>query len=213
MYCVFVFVTPWALARIEAGHTGRLAAVSLALWVAAQIPHPSVTQLLFGLAPPYFDLLAWQLLFLAGLFAGALEPAHTRWIRSRGAVALAVAILLAMEAVRWGGPWGGPKRWPGMDRPTLEALRLLLFFAIAVAFAGLSRHLPRVIARPFEALGRASLPVYAFSVVVCYGSFAYWSRLSRSERAWWVVALILTLYIPALASRAMKSRRWGTPRS
>lgn len=132
-----------------------------------------------GLGPEYFNTLAWQLLFVAGM-AFSIH----RWRVPRHAVLLAAAVTLLAgiaTAIRVMHPLalrgvvpdiGWLEIIPMADKPTLHPLRLMHFAALAyvvhyatrasgAAWAG------RALA-PLRLAGRHSLGVFAFGIVATY---------------------------------------------
>src|SRR5664280_963557 len=74
MYCGFMLVLPLMLAALRKGHWGRLLALSGGLWLLAQFGlRDDLERWLQTFLPVNlgaFDLLAWQFLFVAGVFLG-----------------------------------------------------------------------------------------------------------------------------------------------
>lgn len=195
MYVLFLLVSPVLLLHGMRHGWHWVLAASVALWVGAQ----------WGLGPwlfshlvepskvgvPYhqtgaFELLAWQLLWVIGLWLGADQAAMAR--RAQGADAapppsplLVIprwACLLAAALFVGGLVWRhAVGQVPFPTRPDLEGLlskwqlgplRMINLFAMMVlliVFAEpLKRRLPRL--RVLEMLGAASLPVFCAHLVL-----------------------------------------------
>lgn len=189
LYVVLMAVAP-ALLWLAVRWPGRLLAGSLALWLLAG---------LLGLNLPnfpaaggwYFNPLAWQLLFVAGLLTGlALRRGARVLPLRRGAVALAAGFLVLaalwvrLPAVAEGGGhllWllaehaGLPPLLTGFDKTHVALPRLLHILALAYllgSMPGLRRLAGAPAAAPLRLLGRHALPVFATGTVLAYAAQA-----------------------------------------
>ncbi|WP_082568522.1 OpgC domain-containing protein [Rhizobacter sp. Root1221] len=237
MYIVFMLASPVLLLHgLHQGWTGILAG-SLALWFASQFGLGGWLYAhavdLTGLPVPAaetgsFALLAWQFLWVLGLWMGAVSvtPARTAGPLPRAMVA--TAAVYAVVCLVWRHAVG---QVPFGDRPALNLLfdkwhlgplRLLDFLALmllAMHFAPwLQRHLPRL--RVLEAFGAASLTVFCGHLVLALVALALVGEF-RPGRPVWVDAVILVggfvlLYAVARVQqwatrRAITSRRTTAP--
>ncbi len=184
MYIVFLAVTPWLLTRTAVRGWGGVLAVSALLWAFAQVSgwrllHEQLTATL-GLAVPFdvagsFDPFAWQLLWIAGLWAGARHDSRAvRSALSPAVVAAAFGVGCAMLLWRHGigGFWPDPSTLVALlDKWRLGPLRLLNFAALAVVFAvALIPLLAWLHVSVLSLLGRASLQVFCAHLLVCLAS-------------------------------------------
>jgi hypothetical protein len=185
MYVVFLALTPVLLEMVQQRGFRWVLAGSVLLWTFAQVGGKSILHSLFcaatGLPLPLdaagsFDQLAWQLVWVAGLWAGARRcsapvPAQRVWLVVAGVVALGFLVWRH----RIGGLWLdlGPRE-PWLDKWHLGWLRLLNFaalvFLVSKVFLPLLRHL-RVSA--LSALGRASLQAFTAHAVLCLLSLGF----------------------------------------
>lgn len=227
MYVLFMLASPLVLdAGLRRGFGGLLG-LSLALWVGAQ----------FGLGHALYDrvaatadvfvpvqqtgaftVLAWQLLWMLGLWLGAQQaqgialPRMPGWLVATAA-AWALVCLVWRHAV---GQVPFPAQGGGadglnllFDKWQLAPLRLLDTLALLVlvlrygpAWAG---RLPRV--RPLEVLGTASLPVFCAHLVIALLVLALLGE-PTPERSWahdtvLLAATFAALYAVALVSQAI----------
>lgn len=179
MYVIFLAVSPALLAWLARGGARQLWLASFALWLAAQLGARSVLHGMLcrvtGVALPLdalgaFDLLAWQLLWAAGLWLG-FDPSNTvAWRAPRFIiVAAALALLFTCWRHRWLG-WLPVTPFVAvlLDKWHLGPLRLANFAALLVVAAhALLPALGRLRSRALAALGRASLQVFTAQLVVC----------------------------------------------
>jgi hypothetical protein len=123
-----------------------------------------------------FDQLAWQLLWVAGLWAGTRRssaplPERPFWLAVAGVVALGFLVWRH----RVGGLWVdlGPRE-PWLDKWHLGWLRLVNFAALALLVSKVLlpvlRHLQ---VSALSALGRASLQAFTAHAVLCLLSLGF----------------------------------------
>ena len=184
-----------------------------------------------------FNPLAWQLLFVGGLVLGGLlarnelpvqgllSP-HRRFLRDLvvGILALVVALRLGLQV------WPPDEAWlerlrPFEDRQSLGLLRLTSFAAVAFLVAWLlaaapgSKHpwlaafgraVNRVLGHPWVSLlGRHSLPVFAFHVVLIYLLRLLDTQLGGIPDPWYsllAACAVLSLAAPAVAMETWRRR-------
>lgn len=224
MYVLFMIGSPVLLLHgSEHGWRGILV-FSGALWLAAmfgagQAIYDAVVALT-GLPVPLnqtgaFEWLAWQFLWVIGLWIGA-ELAAGRPVQPtpfpRWAVAAAVVIALVNLVWRHAvgqAPFGGNAPLNLLyDKWSLGPLRLIDLFALMVVTLHFGpRWAPRV-PRPrwLELLGRQSLPVFCAHVVLAVLVLALLGPIDP-ERSWWRDGLLLTACFAALFAVALASER------
>lgn len=229
MYILFMLASPVLMVHGQHQGWGRILALSVALWLGAQFGLG--TWLLHGVftltrlpLPAHqagsFDLLAWQLLWVMGLWLGAQRAAaggggpplrFPRWML-RCAIGIAVVGFVWRHAIGQAPFLGNPSLEILFDKWQLAPLRLIDLFALVVVAMHfepwLSRHLPR--ARVLETLGAASLPVFCAHLVQALLALALFGE-PGPDRGWSVDAAILgtsfvLLYAVALVSQAIDAR-------
>lgn len=221
IYIVFMLLSPIVLLHgMEHGWRG-LMALSLLLWLGAQFGlGPALYQALtgwFDMPLQYrdmgaFETLAWQFLWVLGLWMGAShsEPdapttRFPRWM-------VLVALIFALSAFIWRHAVGQTPL-PGhaginlmFDKWHLGPMRLINVLALVVLlmhFAPwLKRSIPRV--RVLETLGMAALPVFCAHLVVALLALAFFGS-ARPERPFAVDLLILFVGFYALHAVARLS--------
>jgi len=211
MYVVFLALTPALLKWTERRGFGALWVASAALWLFAQcdgraLLHSGLRELT-GVPLPLdalgaFDLLAWQLLWLAGLWAGA-----TRGERFQKPALFWVSVLAVAGFAFWRHKLAGftfdlGARAALLDKWHLGALRVVNFVTLAIVMARGALPLLRAArADVLSRLGRASLPVFTVHVLGCLVSLALVNdevtALSVSEEA---AVLIATFGAMALVA-------------
>jgi hypothetical protein len=179
LYLLLVALLPLILTALRSGRTALLITVSGAAWCGEQVlvgrPWYPIT-LSFEVAgvpviwpPNHFHLLAWQFLFVLGVWAGwrarpgmppVVRPAARRWL----AIALVLAAVLA--DLRHGVVLPGlPADWLATARPNLGWLRLANVALLAWLLAQLHVSRPRLMRqRWLELLGRHALVVFVWHV-------------------------------------------------
>jgi hypothetical protein len=223
MYIVFMLASPVLLAHgLQHGWFGILA-LSVVLWVGAQF---GLGHWLYeaaagftGLAVPLqhtgaFTTLAWQFLWVMGLWMGAqMSTPGPRapidfppWL-VRTAIGVAV-LCFVWRHMAGQVPVAGPSPLNLMfDKWNLAPLRLINLFALLVLtmhFAPwLSARLPRV--RMLETLGAASLPVFCAHVVLALLALALVGE-ALPDRPWGVDLLVLGGSLVVLCGVALVSQ-------
>jgi hypothetical protein len=198
MYVLFLLLSPVLLLHAQRNGWRGILAISVALWAGAQwglgrwlfaqLTGPGATLV------PYeqtgaFEMLAWQLLWVLGLWLGADQAAAARSAQATPAAegaapaqrvlafphwALALAAVLFCVGLVWRHTIGqvpfpaSPALNPLFSKWHLGPLRMVNLFAMMVLlihFAEpLKRRLPRL--RVLEQLGAASLPVFCAHLVL-----------------------------------------------
>ncbi len=228
IYIVFMLVSPLVIMHGRRGAWGWMLALSLALWLGAQLGlgpalYAAVNQLV-AMPVRYpdmgaFEILAWQLLWMLGLWMGTTrnEPGHGPWRVPRWAVFTALSFALVCFAWRHvvgQTPLpGAPSLNALFDKWTLAPLRLLDFLALLLLAIHFGPRLTRRIPRPraLELLGRASLPVFCAHLVVSLGALALIGA-ANEQRSWGVdigalVVGLASLWMTAWASRWLDRRQ------
>jgi hypothetical protein len=174
MYILFSFLTP--LVFWGAGKWGWKAVIfgSLLIWLIAQLRVRDLlvtaTKDLSYVNPGPFDVLAWQFLWVSGLFCGQ------RLCENEGALPLPkplppILILLALAFFAWRlltvstVPLPTNQAWL-LDKWHLGPLRLLNFLATGWVLSKVLGHLKRwqTALQPFSLIGRNMLPVFSSQI-------------------------------------------------
>jgi hypothetical protein len=220
MYILFMLASPLILVTGAKHGWLALLAGSVGLWLAAQfglskVLYEGVVHLT-GLPIPLaetgaFHILAWQLLWMLGLWMGASHARGTAvtvfpsWLVACAA-AVAVTGFVWRHAVGQAPFLGDVALNMLFDKWQLGPLRLLnllALVALAIHFGPwLSTHLPRL--GVLETLGAASLPVFCAHLVVALLALTAFGE-PRPGRPWMLdVAILATsfsvLYLVALVS-------------
>lgn len=228
MYVLFMLVSPLLLLHGARQGWLLILAASVALWLAAQFgASPWLYEqlaALLGVAVPRhesgaFELLAWQLPWVLGLWMGASHAhgAPVQPLPFSRAVVIAAALYALVHLV-WRhavgqAPFGGDAALNMLyDKWRLGPLRLLDLFALMV----LAMHFgPRLAARApsmpwLERLGRQSLPVFCAHIVLAMLMLA-WLGAIDAQRPWPIDAALLAasfavLYAVAVGSDAIDAQ-------
>jgi hypothetical protein len=216
LYVAFVLAVPAIARRCHAGHWRHVAAVSVALWLLSQLTLGRTSHWLLRALPgadaPDFDVLAYQLPFVAGVLVGCEVAARGHAGRLRlppdrllalGLVATAMMVVrhvagdhsVASEVLA-ARPWFGP----------LRAVNFLVLAWLAVnARAWLA---PLVQRGPLPVLGRQALIVFSAHVVALL-----WLRPWRDGLEAMGAAAEVVATLAFLASLAVVAWWWERARS
>jgi hypothetical protein len=198
MYCGFVLLLPYVLGALEKGWRGPLLATSFALWAIVQfLPNYDGSLIFPPLNLGFFNLLAWQFLFISGIAIGhaktksatALAPVRPGLLLA--AIGGAVFFFLLQHQII-------PPLWSDrhfgilLNKPSLGAVRLmssaLFFYLIAVA----GTRFPRLLSwRPLAVLGRHPLPVVASQCVLVLVFLAHDNFLATAMDRWIVTGVTI----------------------
>jgi hypothetical protein len=225
LYVVFLLVAPLFLWCFHHGYTVPAMTLSLGTWWSAQ---PGIgLSATFPLWAPEstFNILAWQLLFVAGLYCGLayrkgtlLLPTSKGWMWGAISVA-AILFLLRHNVMGWAGSmgWGDENLVCYAWKKIVHPIRLIDCAAIAYCLwripATLDGWLPRSpLNRALILTGRNSLPVFAFAIVVAgvvkWIVLDAWLALGRGSKAVAIVCMVAGLPLAALLTERAQSREW-----
>jgi hypothetical protein len=206
LYIVFLMVTPAVLALAQRRGWALILAASTSLWLLAQVGTGQmffdVLAYVVGFVYPYketgsFSFLAWQFLWVLGLWMGhafAAKPAESHrpppWV---GLIALAYVVVCFVWRHTTGQvpePQGGEINVL-FDKWTLGPMRLLDFLSIAVALLAFApRNVHWLTPSWLEWLGRAALPAFCAHLVVCLAALAFFGGSDMIRPVWIDVALL-----------------------
>lgn len=227
LYILMMLVSPWLLRRgLQHGWRGVLA-VSGLLWLGQQWGLGEAVYglvvALTGLPIPYkdtgaFHWLAWQALWVVGLWLGARQqplPRMPLWL-------LAPAALYALGMLLWRHMAGqDPLPWlPAigllLDKWSLGPMRVLNFASVFVLLVAAGPWLVRVLPRPLplELLGRNSLSVFNAHIVIALFTLAFFGS-TQVVRPWTTdVTLLLAAFAGLFAvAMLMEARECGGRRA
>jgi hypothetical protein len=210
MYCLFLTVTPVLIWQFARGNLAPVLCVSVTLWVTAGFlirPPSDPNGVDFGA----FNPLSYQLLFIVGLAFGtrALDlrrlSARTQRRLTYAAALIAAVFLVLRQAYALNGPLN-----PALDKigalfsaVQLGPLRLLNFAAFAlVLFAVLHAvewsEVKLSVFRWLAFVGRNSLPVFAWSIMITYvGRALFPATATLGVEILAAAAAVASLTIPA----------------
>jgi hypothetical protein len=223
MYCIFMLLLPFAIEQIAAGRENAVLAASVVGWWAAQngayrMVLGPITRA-FETRIPFFDPLAWQLLFVFGVWFGT-RRASGRPValpESRAFVWTLAALLLMSFGIRHGiflDDGAAELLERITQRHDLDPLRIANFAALAYLTARIAERHPSWFEwRWLAFLGQHSLQVFAFSIGASYVARLVGRDLDPPGQ--WLVAAIAaaSLTIPAWAHlryRRLRSLRPAT---
>jgi hypothetical protein len=223
MYLLFLLLTPVVLWQFGKGNTGYVLGLSALLWVVSglviRLPEDAS-----GVDLTAFNPIGYQFLFVVGLAFGSghlsverLSRPARRWLIVASAVVATVFLILRVQ-YEWDGPADALvdslSAWFSVEQ--LGPLRLINFAAFALVLYSICRHVQwnRVhsnTVRWLAFLGRHSLPVFAWSILVAYASMALFPpHVGLAVGLLTVPVVAASLTIPAQL-HAMFSRRFKKP--
>jgi hypothetical protein len=224
IYILFMLCSPVLLVHGLHSGWGVILAGSVALWLGAQFDLGS--RLYEAVAagtglplPPLhqtgsFHVLAWQLLWVIGLWMGAersVQPPRPPLVFPRWLLGTAMAIAAVGFVWRHAVGQVPIPHDPGLnmvfDKWQLAPMRMLNLFALLVLtmhFAPwMARHLPRL--RFLETMGAASLPVFCAHLVLALLALALFGAPTPT-RSWGIDIGILVVSFGALYGVALVSQ-------
>jgi len=219
MYCLFVLAIPLVLSAGQHGRTSVVVLISSLLWGVGQCVGSgalfSQLQRVFPVAyAGFFNVFAWQFLFVVGLVLGCRRQTNMRESRVvSGKVLLAAYFAFVMLFALRHNLSGDFHfaAWQLTDRATLGPLRLLNFAVIA-CLVSYPRFWPdmAVWTRALGYLGRQSLAVFCAHVVCLYFFGCrewYGQRSNLVAMAVFASIIICALYFAAwLSERLCRNR-------
>ena len=224
MYVLFLAGTPVVLAWAARRGWRVPLAGSFVVWLGAQLGlrdwlHAGIVHLTHLRIPVQeggaFNLLAWQGVWMAGLWLGAGSAEGRNPLRHvNGAIAAgAGAVCLFFLGVRHG--WLGAHLTQDalafqLDKWHIGPLRVLNLIAFTALFYWLRRFVfPLVQTEPFLTLGKASLEVFCAHVVFVFLALALlYNDMSELHGAVAIIVLVITFSgLFLIASQLVKRRR------
>jgi hypothetical protein len=219
MYCIFMLALPPLLAAFRKGWWGWVFAVSAGLWLLAQTGlHERVEIRLNAYIPVnlgVFDPLAWQLLFVGGVFFGWNWARSSPLLLSFHPAMLLLCLVVAVPLwllLKYQHPPAGVSMdqvWTWADKTHVSPLRLVNFIVLAYLIAAVTIHRPRLFMfRPLAFLGQHSLAVFTVQATACaiLVSQPCFSS-SFAHRTFTALGLCAVLFVTAWLHQAYISRR------
>jgi hypothetical protein len=214
LYIIFLLVTPLALYVGSRWGWKSVLIPGTTLWLFAQFGLRTIIDehmmRLTGLKMPLnefgaFDLLAWQWLWVCGLWIGTGSSNRvSEWLTSR--IGVITALILAVTFLSLRHLWWNPQ--PGdvilsalLNKWRLGGLRILDFASLAILFT-ISRHsLARYISTTALAtLGKSSLQVFCAHLLFCFAAlclFGDGTDLPVWTQAALIAVTLICLYLIA----------------
>ncbi len=220
IYVLFLIAMPWAIQQFIHGRHKRVLLLSGVFWLAAQFDLRqgllTVMQQTLGVrvTAGLFDPMAWQVLFVLGLWLGTRKAQSGAWQLPLRQVPVSVwmAILAALFIFRH-LPMGETilASSPFADRQALGWLRLVNFLVLAYGISLLSHRLPSGwLMNWFAFLGRHSLQVYVFHTVFLYLILPAQPVIDNLSDPWQVALSLLfaaSMSLPALWHQIWRDSR------
>ncbi len=224
MYVLFLAATPLVLAW--AARRGWRAPLfgSFLLWMGAQLGlrdwlHTGMVRVTHLQIPVQeggaFNLLAWQAVWMAGLWLGARSAEGRNPLRRVNGPIAAAGLVVCMFFLGVRHDWLGPHLSQDalafqLDKWHIGPLRVLNLIAFTALFYWLRRFVfPVVQTEPFLTLGKASLEVFCAHIVFVFLALALlYNDVSELHGAVAIIALVVTFSgLFLLASWLVKQRR------
>lgn len=207
MYILFLGITPYILGQLSRERIRLVFGVSLVLWAAAQFIPSRILETTFRTYLPvvklgWFDLMAWQLLFVAGLALGFLKIQG----RLRRPTALFTALSVGIAIFCCWLKYQVPAAQILAKLYVLGPLRLMSFGAIACIAWSFHQ---RIAIRPLAFLGRYSLQVFVYHTALCYLWVFFLVEITSMPFLWklGLISLsVLSLWLPAYFTDQLKKR-------
>jgi hypothetical protein len=220
MYAVFLLLLPLLLQQMAKGRALLVCATSGLLWLAAQWGIGSAAYSPRWLQLGFFNILAWQLLFVAGVYFGyrRVQGLRSPIPASRLLAVACVVVVTTLFAVRHQGFFFQKHFLVDLDtalgawRSSNHPLRLLNFAAYAYLLWFMPRSVDEgwhglPVFRFLRYLSRHSLQVFAWSTFVSYVAFSFMNSWRSLPPGWQMILAVMTglsLAIPAWAHERWK---------
>jgi len=212
MYFVFVLAGAFVLEQMAAGRAAWILALSVTLWAAAQFGLGVAPLAPSWYHPGAFNILAWQVLFFTGMYVGHRRlMGKTVLPRSRVLFTACVVIAAGLFLIRHDSSLLGAAAASWREQAMTSwkyrchPLRMLNFAAIACLLAFVpsamgERCTRSVPGRALAFVGRHSLPVFGWSLVLTYTATAlqtHWAMLPGWMQTILAIAAGGSLLVPA----------------
>jgi hypothetical protein len=218
LYALFVLAMPLAFYAFRKGHSSAFLAVSVGIWALAQLGLGD--ERAFGGSD--FNPFAWQLLYFSGLYFGYFQIQRQRNIvrPHTGLIAMCLAVAALGFSLRWNLlPWpDAVQKGTFLSNKTNHSILYVVnFYAFVYLVCCISQRFPLLVTiRPFVYLGKHSIQVFSFHILVVYLSMPLMSSI-RHEMPGVAFALglsiVASLFIPAMIHNQYRKRSHREARS
>lgn len=218
MYCVFMLLTPLVVKQITSNREILVLAASVVVWGAAQLGLQdylvSITPIPFSIRLGAFDIFAWQLLFVGGVYFGSkgrTSFGKTSIARRRAVFLFASTIALLLFLCRHKLLVGDrivKAVEPLVDHGAVGPLRLLNFGAVCLVIAWVYHLLkPSIVVRALARLGMHSLQIYSFHILLVFIACFFLAAITVGEAGKIIIALlgVSCLFLLALCLKKQPS--------
>jgi len=215
MYCVFLACTPIILKQFSKGRAWLVGCISAGLWVAAQFGLGDNSHRVPWIDLGTFNLCAWQAYFVAGQYLGyrRVHSLDFSILKSRALLAACVVIaslLMIDRHLLWLA--GHPPLLGFTPHPNHNPARLLdaacLAYILWFAPRAVDWKLMQIGAFKFlNLLGRHSLQVFMFSMLVARSEAHTITRLPLAAKLVLTLLTVLSLALPALVHQMYRASR------
>ena len=210
MYCLFLLITPFIINRFKKKHgCWWVLAGSFLIWAPAtyssweklQRYSEHILPLNFG----YFDPLAWQFLFVGGLFFGFRRYTAKSLPIKKSLITLSLLIWIGLLLLHY-KILPSNLLWFDINyltiRETFGPLRVINLAVVAYLITCLGSRFPNLLKWPwFSYLGQHSLQVFTFHLVLLYSIIPLYNSLIIPAGWTWIIAadigILSSLTIPA----------------
>jgi len=217
MYCLFLLFLPLILTQLVKGRIRLVMAVSAALWALSQFGIGAASSLVPWINLGHFNLLAWQIYFVAGTCI-AFKTSRARDVvpKSRALLllcAIGAALLFLdrhLHPIAGLSPLLKFKPMPNSNPARFIDAICLGYLIWAIPRAVDDRLKTLRIFRFLNFLGQHSLQVYAFSLFLTFMAFgmsARWLALPRWATLFIVLPIVASLAIPAQLHAYLRQSR------
>lgn len=197
MYCGFMLLLPALLAAFDRGLRGRVLFGSFGLWLLANAFLPQVPWTMGVIRTSSFNLLAWQLLFIAGAACGHAWASRERLVPAARVSLIAIAATICVICYIVRHAFIPPPIPRGSldwltNKNNLAPLRLLNTAALYYLIYAVAARFPSVVEwRPLAFIGQKALPVFSAHIVVVYILAAFPAVFTDVAAGRWIGTAIM----------------------
>ncbi|KXF83320.1 hypothetical protein ATN88_06500 [Enterovibrio coralii] len=218
LYIFFMIGLPFLIAAFRQGLLLWVMALSVGVWLCSGYAETAQLVSLVSFVFPdakvqagYFDPFAWQILFVSGAALGYLAQNRTIvWVtplRTIIAVCIATTLFVLHRGSFMGIGFTPDELYLMADKPEMGWLRLLNIAVWVYLIAAIIHYKPTLLAfRPLSYIGRHSLHVFSWHVVLCY--FVGLALFAIRFESYYLIAVfasMATLWIPAWVRESQTS--------
>lgn len=202
MYAIFLALCPVVFFAMRKRKTHFLIFISFLLWAAGQYINPIASLIKFvdkQMNPGYFNVISWQFIFVLGMVASHWKKYLSALLKNKYLITLAFWGSLSFFVLRH-------SELPinfilSGERANYPAFRLINFVFLGSLVAIIMSYFKRSAYLPFvEYLGKNSLQVFSFQMVLIYLCMPFGYRISQNfgefTHTIFVLLMVATLAIP-----------------